>query len=147
MFLLKTQEMMDRSRIAMMLVCEEKKQSILLSSENKRLGAGRRSLVRLKSHQRFPRWTCEVQAACVCPSVLLSQTGGRAPSSRHPPDVSCVSPLKGSSTHRWRETSFCAFLGMLEQIVFFRVISFHPKLQRTSLWGYSNSGLSGGNLV
>lgn len=46
MFLQKTQIVMDRSRIAVMLVCEEERQSILLSSESKRLGAGRRSLVR-----------------------------------------------------------------------------------------------------
>lgn len=133
-----------------MLVCEEKRQSILLSSENKRLGAGRRSMVRLKSRQRFPRWICQGQVTCVHPSVPVfpnRRQSSRAPPSRHPSDGSCVSPLKGSSTHRWRETSFCAFLGMLEQIVFFRVISFHPKLQTTALWGYSNSGLSRGNLV
>lgn len=132
MFLLKTQEMIDRSRIAVMLVCEEKRQSILLSSENKRLGAGR-TLVRLKSHPRLPRWICQGQAACVCPSVPVFPNRRQSTPSRHPMDVSRVSSLKGSSTHRWRETSFCAFLGMLEQIVFFRVISFHPKLQTTAL--------------
>lgn len=61
--------MMDRSRIAVILVWNEKRQSVILASENKRLGAGRRSLVRVKSHQRFPRWIYEGQAACVLPSV------------------------------------------------------------------------------
>lgn len=53
--------MMDRSRIAVILVWKEKRQSVILASENKRLGTGRRSLVRVKSHQRFPRWIYEGQ--------------------------------------------------------------------------------------
>lgn len=72
----------------------------------------------------------------------------------HPPpgtplvhfDVSCAPPLKGSSPHRWGELS-CAFLGMLKQIEFFRVVSFCPELQSTALQGYSNSDLSRGNHV
>lgn len=135
---------MDRSRIAVMFFWEEKRQSIILSSGKKNSGAGRR----VKNHQKFPRWIYQGQAAGVCPSVPAFPNRRQSIPFQTPHGcVLCVTSEGQSSSHRWSDTSFCAFLGMLEQIVLFRVISFHPKLQTTALWGYSNSGLSRGNLV
>jgi len=141
--------MIARSRIAVILVWKEKRESLILARENKTPEA------RERGEGEKPSKISQLDLAgtgCLCFSFcacLPEQEAGH-PSPRHcsvPSEVSCVSPLKGSSPHRWGETAFCAFPGMFEQIAFFRVVSFCPELQRTALQGYSNSGLSRRNHV
>lgn len=93
--------MIARSRMAVILGWKEKKESLILARENKKPTAGRRSLERGRSHQRFPSWTYQGQAACASPSAPTfpnrRQSTPLPGTPTVPSDVSCASHLKDSS--------------------------------------------------
>lgn len=141
--------MLARSRIAVILDCKKKSRGLILTRENE--AWGREKMAR--DGEKPPKISQLDVAGTGCMYFSFSACFPEQETEHSPPgnpfvpfDVSCASPLKGSSLHRWGELS-CAFPGMPEQIEFFRVVSFCPKLQRTALQGYSNSDLSRGNHV